>query len=298
MKSRPANGTRGDIDGTPSIFYEGYWIRYYSPPDDTLASRKRLIDNLTRRAFHHTESGINTPGSRLEEARTSYENETDIQRKRVNAAMLAGALFNRATDLFTTIVNLGENGVAVNRSDSLMRECSNCFYEALELGKQVKHYSGEEGIDELWGEPFKAFTIPPVAFYESRYIKIAMSMRDIDLIKDTMLATFADSIAFKGIGEKIEAFAIAAKMECETMKSDPCIFKIWPSFVAAAEEVQAFKPHVPESASELDHCRCQEGTSVLCSGKQLIRYIACARVPMPGGTRRYLELCNSYHPPF
>ncbi len=298
MKNTPVNGTRSDIDNTPCIFYDGYWIRYYAPPDDTLPNRKALIDNLTRRAFHHTEPGINTPGKRLEEARRSYQTETNLQRKRVNAAMLAGALFNRATDLFTTIADLGERSVVVSRSNELMKECSKCFREALDLGKQVKHYSGEEGIDELWGEPFKAFSTPPVAFYQSRYIKIAQSMRDIDLIKTAMKNTFANSTAFANIDGKIETFANAAKRECETMKSDPCIFKIWPSFVAAAEQLQSFEPHIPANCSQLDKYRCQEGMQVLCKGKQLLRHIAEARVPMPDNTHRYLKLCNSYRPPF
>ena len=298
MHNTPVNGTRSDIEGTPRIFYDGYWIRYYAPPDDTLTNRKRLIDHLTRRAFHHTETGINTPGKRLEEARCSYQKETDPKRKRVNAAMLAGALFNRATDLFTTIVNLGESGVAVSRSNELMKECSCCFREALELGKQVKHHSGTEGIDELWGEPFKAFTQPPATFYASRYIKIAQSMRDIDSVKAAMQSTFVNSKAFAGIGDKIEAFAIAAKHECETMKSDPCIFKIWPSFVAAAERLESFEPYIPEKTDELYCCRCRDGVSVLCQGKQLLCYIASARVPMPNSTHHYLELCKSYRPPF
>ena len=30
-----------------------------------------------------------------------------------------------------------------------MLECESCFLEAFDLGKQVKHYSGEEGLDEM-----------------------------------------------------------------------------------------------------------------------------------------------------
>jgi len=131
-------------------------------------SRKSTI---LSRAFHHTEAGINTPGSSLEPAREAYERETDPERKRINAAMLAGALFNRATDLFTTIVDLGELGVQVSHGNELMRQCSDCFQEALTLGQQVKHHSGCEGIDEVWGEPFKAFTMPVADFYQSRFIK-------------------------------------------------------------------------------------------------------------------------------
>ena len=97
MTSKAAeNGTVEIIDGKECVFYDGYWIRFYPVPEDTLANRKLLIDSLTRRAFHHTESGINTPGDRLEEARAAYEAETDPSRRRVNGAMLAGALFNPA----------------------------------------------------------------------------------------------------------------------------------------------------------------------------------------------------------
>ncbi|MCW8947799.1 MAG: hypothetical protein OQK80_10030, partial [Sedimenticola sp.] len=90
MSNNPENGTHQIIADKECIFYDGYWIRYYPTPENTLANRKKLIDDLTRRAFHHTESGINTPGERLEEAREAYEQEQDPAKKRVNGAMLAG----------------------------------------------------------------------------------------------------------------------------------------------------------------------------------------------------------------
>ena len=52
---QPENGERRSVDNIEYVFYDGYWIRYYAPIEDTLANRKRLIDSLTRRAFHHTE---------------------------------------------------------------------------------------------------------------------------------------------------------------------------------------------------------------------------------------------------
>ena len=58
----PDNGSQRSVDGADYVYYNGYWVRYYKPLEESLASRKTLIDNLTRRAFHHTEPGINTPG--------------------------------------------------------------------------------------------------------------------------------------------------------------------------------------------------------------------------------------------
>ena len=120
MADSQPNGTIAEVEGRTCIFYDGYWIRYYEPPEDRLIERKALIDTLTRRLFHHTEAGINTPGERLEMAREAYERETDPTRKRVNAAMLAGALFNRATDIFNSVVDLASKGVEISSDNELM----------------------------------------------------------------------------------------------------------------------------------------------------------------------------------
>jgi hypothetical protein len=296
MKKTPGNGTRLIIDDTDYVYYYGYWIRYYKPLDDTLSNRKRLIDSLTRRAFHHTEAGISTPGKSLEQARIAYETETNPARKRVNAAMLAGSLFHRATDLFTSIVDLGELGVKVSRDNELMRQCSACFQEALELGKQVKHHSGCEGIDEIWGEPFKAFTMTPADFYESRFIKIAQSKRDIDMIRDRMIDTFNTNKLFAACEPIIRDYADAAKQVAETMKKDAIIFRIWPNFVALAEALDNFEPQLREGADQLLMMHTGKGQALLREGKRLLDYIAGARVPMPRGTKNYIAKCEQYQP--
>ncbi len=291
---QPENGERRSVDNIEYVFYDGYWIRYYAPIEDTLANRKRLIDSLTRRAFHHTEAGINTPGKSLDLAREAYESETSPERKRVNAAMLAGALFNRATDLFTSIVDLAELGVQVSHSNELMRECSDCFQEALTLGRQVKHHSGCEGIDEVWGEPFKAFTMPVKDFYESRFIKIAQSMRDIDLIADCMIDVFCGRALFSEARELIVEYATAARQTAETMKKDPVIFRVWPNFVALGEQLDAFKPDLADEADQMLRMRVAYGRDLMQEGRRLISYIAGARVSMPKSSQAYVEKCQRY----
>jgi hypothetical protein len=288
------NGTRRTIDGKLSIYCDGYWIRYYVPPTNTLAAKKRLIDHLTRRTFHHTEDGINTPGEKLEFARTAYQRESDPARKRVNAAMLAGALFNRATDIFTVLVRLAENGVSISPDNELLKQCGDCFREALELGRHVKHYSGHEGIDELWGEPFKAFTMSIDDFYESRYIKIAQTMRDIDRIANTLRGQFADDPAFNGLHKLLKTYALAARAESETMKVDPSIFEVWPRFVAAGEALLAFEPQRPNDGDEQLDRWLDKAVALIREGRELIGYLAGARVPMPKSTREFLEHCAAF----
>ena len=289
MTSQIQNGTRNVVDGHQIIYYDGYWIRYYAPPEDILSERRALIESLTKRAFHHTEEGINTPGENLELARKSWDSETDPHRKRVNAAMLAGALFNRATDIFTTVVELGAKGVRLSEDNELMRECGECFKAALSLGRHVRHYSGEEGIDEIWGEPFKAFTLPIASFYESRYLKISHTMRDIDQVADCIVETISGLPGFDPLVPIVRMFADAARRECETMKSDPDIFRIWPHFVASGEAVQNFRPDSDAYESEPAQHYLQEILRATEDGRQVIEYLAGARVPMPNTTANYLQ---------
>jgi hypothetical protein len=294
VSKRVKNGTRKDIGAKACIYFDGYWIRYYAPPKESLSAKKQLIDTLTRRLFHHTEHGINTPGESLDLARQAFEKEQDPARKRVNGAMLAGALFNRAADIFTTVVDLAEKGVHISPDNELMRQCGDYFQEALELGKTVKHYSGHEGIDELWGEPLKAFTLTIEDFYNSRYVKIAQTMSNIDKIGARMREVFADDPAFPGVAALILEVCEAAKIEIETVRSDPVIFEVWPRFVAAGEALLAYRAQMPELATSAERRLVDQGMRLIADGNNLLTYISGARVPMPQSTKQYLQRCDTY----
>ena len=294
IERQPHNGARRRIGDKECIYYDGYWIRYYDPPPETLAAKQQFIELLTRRLFHHTELGINTPSGRLDVARAAYERETDPRRKRVCGAMLAGALFNRATDIFTSIVDLAAKGVETSPDNELMRECEACFVEALNLGKTVKHYSGHEGIDELWGEPLKAFSMSLVDCYWGRYAKIAQTMRDIDRVADAMTEQIEGDERLCGAGPLVLAFARAARDETETMRTDVATFDVWPEFVACGERLLDFRPRGPTPEDERGQRRVEDGLRLLREGANLLTYLAGARVPMPKSTSEFLELCRRY----
>lgn len=287
------NGIVRDCDGKVCIHIDGYWIRYYAPPANTMAEKRDLIQSLQRRVFHHTEEGINSPGWRLEIARQYYENETNPARKRVNAAMLAGSLFNRASEIFTGVAKLEENGIYVDSDNALMRECEACFVEALELGKQVKHFSGEEGVDELWGEPFKAFSYPMDKFFESRYIKLAQTFSSIDQIIDRMSAVFSAVDGFEGVLPMLEELREASKTEVETMRRDEAIYEVWPRYVAAKEAIVEFKP-CGISGREDNLRYWEDGMRLLHMGKDVISFLSGVRVPMPLTTSNYMANCDLY----
>jgi hypothetical protein len=287
----PAEGARRVIDGRERVFYNGYWTRTYPTPGNSLAAKKCLIEALTRRLFNHTEHGLNIPGTRLAEARKSYEEESDPALKRVKAGMLAGSLFNRATDIFRNLVDLQACGVEIRSSDALTRECGRCLLEAMELGRFVLHRSGEESIDELWGEPFRAFTVPIEEFYESRYIKISQSKRDIDRIADAMVETFSGIPAFARIEPTVRDFARIARIKTETLRTDPDMFDVWPRMVAAGERLANLSPG---EGTISDGHGVSDGLQLIRAGRDLVFFITRARTPMPKSTREYIERCHVY----
>jgi hypothetical protein len=289
-----ADGAKRVADGCWRVFYDGYWIKAYDVPADSLRAKKGLIAALTRRLFNHVEHGLNIPGIRLDEARCAFDAETDPRKKRVKGAMLAGALFNRAADLITKAVELQALGIEIRSSDPLMRLCGDHLEEALALGRLVLHRSGEEGIDELWGEPFKAFAFPIEDFYRSRYMKIAATMRQIDRLCDTLAATFAGVRMFAGVEPLITSFAGAARVKCETLHTDPEIFDVWSTFVCEGEKLSAFEPLLSQRHSLDDRLRAAQGVQLIAAGKELISSITRARVPMPKSGREYLERVELY----
>jgi hypothetical protein len=287
-----AQGTERVISGQRRVFYDGYWIRAYDMPADRWRAKKQLIEAMTRRLFQHMEHGINIPGVRLEEARHAFEAENNIAKKRVKGAMLAGALFNRAADIFTKLVELEEEGVRIQSDNALMRQCGQNLQEALELGKTVRHRTGDEGIDELWGEPFKAFAYPIEKFYENRYIKIALTMRGIDEIAEALYETFKNQALFRDIEPVIWSFAKAAKINCETLRDDADIFEVWSDFVVAGERLCSYGPDA--GANDSERLSLERGQRLLLNARELVLAITRARIPMPKSARLFIARCRAF----
>ncbi len=294
MNETIENGFRKKINGVTNVYYEGYWIKYYKPPVDNLAAKKGLIHSLTRRLFNHMEHGINIPGKLLDDIRAAYEAEHDPRKKRVKGAMLAGALFNRAADIFTHLVELEASGVEILPESDLMHTCGLCLREALEFGKLVKHRNGDEGIDELWGEPFKAFIMPIDAFYESRYMKIAMTMKNIDQAAAYMAGCIKKDPRFPGLDQLILDYAKVARHKCETLRTDDNIFDVWSDFVVAGEEVANFKPEHSTTLADVPLPDVIDVKYMLKAGVRLIAFITRARTPMPVSTENFLGECERY----
>lgn len=288
------NGFRKEINGEIKVYYDGYWIKCYEPPLDNLSAKKSLIQSLTRRLFNHMEHGINIPGKLLDDVRAAYETEQDPGKKRVKGAMLAGALFNRAADIFTHLVDLEACGVEILPENDLMHTCGLCLREALEFGKLVKHRNGDEGIDELWGEPFKAFIMSVDDFYESRYIKIAMTMKNIEQVSAYMIKCIKNQPYFHELNPLILEYAGTAQRKCEILRTDDDIFDVWTDFVVAGEFITDYPSEhfpSPDSVSLLNSMVVKH---ILKEGVRLIAFITRARTPMTKSTDIYFSECERY----
>jgi hypothetical protein len=297
MNEEIKNGTTREIEGKPCVYYDGYWIRSYHLNEDSYADKKQMIDQLTRRVFHHVEQGINTPSNRLDEIRAIYEAEDIPARKRVKGAMLAGSLLNRGRHILTVIVELEEAGVRIESSNELVRECGRCFMEALDLGKNIKLGDGGEGIDELWGEPFKVFTMPIDEFFKSRYIKIAQTMFEIDQVADATHSVICQFTKFDHIKVKLSELAETTKLACETIRNDPVIFDVWPRYIAAKETYEdcmsglAAQRHEDVYSVSLDAC---DACRLIKEGGELLVKLATLRVPIPNSVKDFNQRCNDF----
>jgi hypothetical protein len=131
-------------------------------------------------------------------------------------------------------------------------------------------------------------------FYNSRYVKIAQTMSNIDTLGARMRDLFADDPTFSEVCPLITEVCEAAKLESETIRTDPVIFEVWPRFVAAGEALLDFRPRVAERLSGSEQRMCEQGMLLISDGNDLLTYISGARVPMPKSTREYLERCDVY----
>ncbi|NKB38509.1 MAG: hypothetical protein GKR93_15345 [Gammaproteobacteria bacterium] len=293
LSAEVETGTIKTFNDAERVYYDGYWIRYYDS-SNTLALKKRLIDQLARRVFHHTESGINTPGRKLEEVRSHYEKEQNSAKKRVLAAMLAGALLNRGVDVLTKIVELEEIGVIIEKDNELIKTCGRCFLGALEYGKYIRPVRAKEGLEELWGEPFKAFTMPTDKFYETRYIKLAQTMRHIDTVSLRLTELFRGASSFMEVVPKIIELADCCKQVTETMRSDPAMIEIWPHYVSIADELRSFKARSKEGSTNAQRAMGRRGKELILAGVDLIDDMANMRIPLPKTTQSFLHKCDTF----
>ena len=119
-------------------------------------------------------------------------------------------------------------------------------------------------------------------------------MRDIDKIAAAMIHAFTSNGIFAGVEPLVHAYTEAAREKCETLRTDPAIFDIWPAFVVAGEQMNRFAPRLPARPVRSQVRNADTGLELMRAGTDLLIYITRARVPMPKSTREFVEKCNAF----
>jgi hypothetical protein len=111
-------------------------------------------------------------------------------------------------------------------------------------------------------------------------------------IASKLFQTFCTLPQFSGVPARVTAYAKAAKLESETMKTDRAIFDVWPEFVATGDELYHFDPRL--NGAVMENPCVVRGVALIREGKKIIEWVAFARVPMPKTARNFVERCDQY----
>ena len=105
---------------------------------------------------------------------------------------------------------------------------------------------------------------------------------------------FAGSQLFGDVERRIRNFADAAKLKCETLRTDPVIFEVWPTFVTAGDQLSHIRSRLPLTTGDGDKREAEDGIRLIEQGKKLLTYIARARVSMPKSMQSFIAQCDHY----
>ncbi len=180
-------------------------------------------------------------------------------------------------------------------------ECGRCFMEALSLGKNIKLNDGGEGVDELWGEPFKVFSMPIEDYFHTRYVKVAKTMFEIDRITDALGQILQAADLLTPMQACLAELSESSKLACETIRNDPAMFDIWPRYIAAKEAYQNDLHDIVKSHTnkEMNHNsdayrELLAVNRILMDGGAILMKLATLRVPLPKSTKSICERIDEF----
>ena len=118
-------------------------------------------------------------------------------------------------------------------------------------------------------------------------------MKNIDEVASFMSRCVSGDPRFPGLDTFILELAAAARLKCETLRTDQEIYDVWSNFVVAGESVTDFVPIVvpDDDKKRIDVLDAQH---MLKEGVRLIGFITRARTPMPLSTKNFLNECERY----
>ncbi|MEW8460986.1 MAG: hypothetical protein AB2653_11835, partial [Candidatus Thiodiazotropha endolucinida] len=140
----------------------------------------------------------------------------------------------------------------------------------------------------------KAFVMSIEDFYQSRYVKIAMTMRNIDEVAEHMIGCVRNNQGGEEMEALIRHYACMARRKCEILRTDPDIFDAWVEFVVAGEAITGYTSGQTEVETGKEILDEFDSRYMLEQGVELIADITRARTSMPSSTEEYLGLCEQF----
>ena len=131
-------------------------------------------------------------------------------------------------------------------------------------------------------------------FYDSRYLKIALTMRNIDEVASYMVACLKNDARYQGLESLVLDYAKVARTKCETLRTDADIYDVWSEFVVVGEEINSFSPKTSEPVSPDVQIDPLDIKHLLSAGVKLIAFITRARTPIPKSTENFMKECQRY----
>ena len=117
-------------------------------------------------------------------------------------------------------------------------------------------------------------------------------MSEIDRITDSLLQIIDTQEQFESARPAMEELCVTAKLACETIRTDPVNFDIWPRYVAAKESMEDYISSYMEKLADNNHVLQRRVIEMIRDGSALIISLATVRVPMPKSTEQILEECR------
>ncbi len=119
-------------------------------------------------------------------------------------------------------------------------------------------------------------------------------MSEIDKITSAICTVTIGDGAFSDVNNKILELGIMAKMTCETIRTDPVMFDVWPSYIAAKEEYEDSLNSLLTDINDKKNIQFMYAYRLIKEGGVLLIKLATLRVPIPASVRSFTNRCKDF----
>ncbi len=94
--------------------------------------------------------------------------------------------------------------------------------------------------------------------------------------------------------DKLAELTDSAKLACETIRSDPVIFDVWPRYIAAKEAYEEYMANLLAGKNSHEDLEFLDAYRLIKEGGALLVKLASLRVPIPNSVQNFSQRCNEF----